>query len=138
MKRESLDLTPLILIHHLHSFSSLLFLSQLCCLRFYYCIYAFYRRHSLTASFVALPQSTYQSKMFVKATLIFSLAVSALALPANIDSRKTKGAASTAAAGASVLTVQDYADFQVSDGVAGNALDEVNAKFPVSTYLPID
>ncbi|KAJ9618608.1 hypothetical protein H2204_012961 [Knufia peltigerae] len=31
---------------------------------------------------------------------------------------------------ASVLTTQSYADFQVSDGVAGNALAEVNAKFP--------
>jgi hypothetical protein len=30
-----------------------------------------------------------------------------------------------------VLTVQDYADFQVSSGVAGDALAEVNAKFPV-------
>ncbi|KAK5468091.1 hypothetical protein LTS15_001064 [Exophiala xenobiotica] len=32
---------------------------------------------------------------------------------------------------ASVLTAQSYADFQVSDGVAGNALAEVNAKFPI-------
>jgi len=30
-----------------------------------------------------------------------------------------------------LLTVQDYADFQISDGVAGNALAEVAAKFPV-------
>ncbi|KAK6366282.1 hypothetical protein LTS17_010788 [Exophiala oligosperma] len=33
---------------------------------------------------------------------------------------------------ASVLTTQSYADFQVSDGVAGNALAEVNAKFPIN------
>lgn len=31
------------------------------------------------------------------------------------------------------LTATSYADFQVSDGVAGNALAEVNAKFPVDT-----
>lgn len=29
------------------------------------------------------------------------------------------------------LTAQSYSEFQVSDGVAGNALAEVNAKFPV-------
>ena len=29
------------------------------------------------------------------------------------------------------LTAQSYSQFQVSDGVAGNALAEVNAKFPV-------
>ena len=34
-------------------------------------------------------------------------------------------------AAAGVLTVQTYDEFNVSDGVAGNALDEVNAKFPV-------
>ena len=46
--------------------------------------------------------------------------------------------AATAAAGAdgSVLTEQDYADFQVSDGVSGDALAEVDAKFPVCS-LPI-
>ena len=30
------------------------------------------------------------------------------------------------------VTRQAYADFQISDGVSGNALAEVNAKFPVS------
>ncbi|KAF2122346.1 hypothetical protein BDV96DRAFT_609256 [Lophiotrema nucula] len=34
---------------------------------------------------------------------------------------------------AGVLTAQSYAQFQVSDGVAGNALAEVNAKFPIDT-----
>lgn len=29
------------------------------------------------------------------------------------------------------LTAKSYSQFQVSDGVAGNALAEVNAKFPV-------
>ncbi|KEZ45546.1 hypothetical protein SAPIO_CDS1880 [Scedosporium apiospermum] len=33
-----------------------------------------------------------------------------------------------------LLTVQDYADFQISDGVAGNALAEVAAKFPVEEF----
>ena len=69
--------------------------------------------------------------MLFKSTLLFSLAVSALALPASLDERKTKAAAGVAGATADVLTVQDYADFQVSDGVAGNALAEVQAKFPV-------
>ncbi|RKU42125.1 hypothetical protein DL546_003958 [Coniochaeta pulveracea] len=62
--------------------------------------------------------------MLFKATFLFSLAVSALALPA---SKKTK----VAATAADVLTVQNYADFQVSDGVAGDALAEVKAKFPI-------
>ena len=34
-------------------------------------------------------------------------------------------------AAAGVLTVQTYDEFNVSGGVAGSALDEVNAKFPV-------
>jgi hypothetical protein len=63
--------------------------------------------------------------MLFKSTFLLSLAVSALALPA---SKKSKAAATAA----SVLTVQDYADFQISDGVAGDALAEVKAKFPVS------
>lgn len=62
--------------------------------------------------------------MFFKTAFIFSLAVSALALPASSDSRRVKRA--------DVLKSQSYADFQVSDGVAGNALAEVNANFPVS------
>ncbi|TVY39850.1 hypothetical protein LSUB1_G004048 [Lachnellula subtilissima] len=40
----------------------------------------------------------------------------------------TKRAAATSKA---VLTVQTYNDFSVSSGVAGNALAEVNAKFPI-------
>jgi hypothetical protein len=35
---------------------------------------------------------------------------------------------------AGVLTKQSYADFQVSDGTAGNALNEVMQKFPVSHH----
>ncbi|KAB5580724.1 hypothetical protein GE09DRAFT_1213165 [Coniochaeta sp. 2T2.1] len=72
--------------------------------------------------------------MLFKSTLLLSLAASVLALPASLDERKTKAAAgSGTATAADVLTVQDYADFQVSDGVAGNALAEVQAKFPIDT-----
>ncbi|TVY40755.1 hypothetical protein LOCC1_G008371 [Lachnellula occidentalis] len=52
--------------------------------------------------------------------LLLSL-TGALALP-------TKRATGTSAA---VLTVQTYNDFSVSSGVAGNALAETNAKFPI-------
>lgn len=69
--------------------------------------------------------------MYLKATILLTLAVSAIALPTTADRRQTKAVARAA----SVLQVQDYADFQVSDGVAGNALAEVNAKFPVSFAL---
>lgn len=53
-------------------------------------------------------------------TLLLSLS-SAIAAPIN----------KRAAAG--VLKVQTYDEFNVSGGVAGNALDEVNAAFPVSS-----
>ena len=56
------------------------------------------------------------------ATVLLSLAASALSfpiLPSPLHKR------------ANILKVQDYADFQVSDGVAGNALAEVRANFPV-------
>ncbi|OAA67278.1 hypothetical protein SPI_01854 [Niveomyces insectorum RCEF 264] len=55
--------------------------------------------------------------LLLQATL-FSFAVSALALPV-VQKR------------AGVLKATDYADFQVSDGVGGNALDEVKANFPI-------
>lgn len=63
--------------------------------------------------------------MYFKATILFSLAASALALPAPSQGAVEKRAA--------VLKASNYADFQVSSGVAGNALAEVQAKFPVST-----
>lgn len=66
--------------------------------------------------------------MYFKATILFSLAASALALPApptEVGILEKRAAA--------VLKTQTYANFQVSDGVAGNALAEVQAKFPVST-----
>ncbi|PMD61639.1 uncharacterized protein K444DRAFT_662662 [Hyaloscypha bicolor E] len=56
-------------------------------------------------------------------TIFLSLA-GALAAPISLDKK-----AATAAAG--VLKVQTYDDFNVSGGVAGNALAEVNAAFPV-------
>lgn len=61
--------------------------------------------------------------MYFKAAVLFSLAASALALPTTQNSLGKR---------AGVLTTQSYANFQVSDGVAGNALAEVQAKFPVS------
>ncbi|KAK3942744.1 hypothetical protein QBC46DRAFT_379322 [Diplogelasinospora grovesii] len=65
--------------------------------------------------------------MYFNTSLLLSLtlAISSLALPmtGTPDDDKVKRAG--------VLTVQDYADFQVSDGIAGNALAEVQAKFPI-------
>ncbi|KAI0599233.1 hypothetical protein F4775DRAFT_552026 [Biscogniauxia sp. FL1348] len=60
---------------------------------------------------------------FSKIAVILSVAASALAMPAGLEAHKQKRAG--------VLSVQDYSQFQVSDGVAGNALAEVQAKFPV-------
>ncbi|AEO70352.1 uncharacterized protein THITE_2121678 [Thermothielavioides terrestris NRRL 8126] len=60
--------------------------------------------------------------MYLKGALLFSLLASSLAAPTANGDRKVKRG---------VLTVQDYSQFQVSDGVAGNALAEVNAKFPI-------
>ncbi|KAH8675646.1 hypothetical protein BX600DRAFT_432208 [Xylariales sp. PMI_506] len=61
---------------------------------------------------------------FTKVAVVLSLAVSALALPTSGDvTRKTKRA----------LTFKPYADFQISDGTAGNALAEAQAEFPVDT-----
>jgi hypothetical protein len=64
----------------------------------------------------------------IKATMHFSCATILLSILA----LSTAAPAGSKAKRASVLTAQSYADFQVSDGVAGNALAEVNAKFPVS------
>jgi len=51
-----------------------------------------------------------------------------LTLSSSLAAPTTKRATGSSA---SVLTVQTYDDFSVSSGVAGNALAEVNAKFPV-------
>ncbi|KAI0136533.1 hypothetical protein BJ170DRAFT_677404 [Xylariales sp. AK1849] len=60
---------------------------------------------------------------FTKIAVVLSLVASALAVPTGDVSRKQKRA----------LTFQTYADFQISDGVAGNALAEAQAKFPIDT-----
>lgn len=62
--------------------------------------------------------------MFFKATFLFSLLATSLALPTGTASRNVEKRG--------ILQVQNYSQFQVSGGVAGNALTEVNAKFPVS------
>lgn len=63
--------------------------------------------------------------MQYKATILFSLIASAIALPTPADAPEKR---------AGVLSTQKYADFQVSDGKAGNALAEVQAKFPVRLF----
>jgi hypothetical protein len=62
---------------------------------------------------------------FAKIAFFLGLAATSLAAPIASSSEEKR-------ASAGVLKVQAYAAFQVSDGVAGNALAEVNAKFPVS------
>jgi hypothetical protein len=56
---------------------------------------------------------------FSKATILFSLIALSAAGPIGLKKK------------ANVLTAKSYSEFQVSDGVAGNALAEVNANFPV-------
>lgn len=68
---------------------------------------------------------------FSTSIFAFGLAATALAMPFD-EEALGKRANATAAAGGSVLVAQSYADFQISDGVAGNAQAEVMAKFPVS------
>ncbi|KAF7917910.1 uncharacterized protein EAE98_009938 [Botrytis deweyae] len=65
---------------------------------------------------------------FSNLAILFSLSVATLAAPIDTVKRAT-----TKATSASVLTAGDYSTFQVSDGVAGDALAEVNAKFPIDT-----
>lgn len=55
--------------------------------------------------------------------ILLMLTVPSLAAPARKPIKRRAG----------VLSVQTYNQFQVSDGVAGNALAEVNAHFPVSS-----
>ncbi|KAK3995351.1 hypothetical protein QBC44DRAFT_259766 [Cladorrhinum sp. PSN332] len=62
--------------------------------------------------------------MLFKSTVIFSLLASALALPMGSGIEKR------------ALRVQNYSQFSVSGGVAGNALNEVNAKFPIDLQNP--
>ncbi|EFX02835.1 hypothetical protein CMQ_2764 [Grosmannia clavigera kw1407] len=59
--------------------------------------------------------------MYFSKALILAFAASALALPMGDKPQKRAG----------VLSVSKYSDFQVSSGVAGDALAEVKAKFPI-------
>lgn len=63
--------------------------------------------------------------MYFSKIAILSLAASAIASPARLHQNKKRA-----------LEIQNYADFQISDGVAGNALAEVAEKFPVRTGFP--
>ncbi|ORY10030.1 hypothetical protein BCR34DRAFT_486370 [Clohesyomyces aquaticus] len=58
---------------------------------------------------------------FSTSIFLFGLVAASIAAPVSNEKR------------AAVLSKQAYADFQISDGVAGNALAEVNAKFPIDT-----
>ena len=58
---------------------------------------------------------------FPTTALLFGLVATCIAGPTRFPGVKARQA----------VTPQAYADFQVSDGVAGNALGEVNAEFPV-------
>ncbi|ORY66279.1 uncharacterized protein BCR38DRAFT_483920 [Pseudomassariella vexata] len=60
---------------------------------------------------------------FTKIAVVLSMAASTLALPTGAVTPMQKRA----------LTFRPYSEFQVSDGVAGNALEEVQAKFPIDT-----
>lgn len=69
--------------------------------------------------------------------LLLTLSTSALSAPTSCKAVTAAAAAvpaasATPAAGGAVLSVQTYNDFSVSAGVSGDALAEVNAKFPVS------
>ncbi|KAK1711031.1 hypothetical protein BDP67DRAFT_545392 [Colletotrichum lupini] len=59
---------------------------------------------------------------FSKIAVLFTLAATGLSAPIEgAEKRQAK-----------LLSVQDYSQFQVSDGTAGNALAEVAQKFPVA------
>ena len=60
--------------------------------------------------------------MYLNTVVLFSLVASTLALPSGINNRVEKRA---------VIAPRAYAQFQVSNGVGGNALEEVFQKFPV-------
>lgn len=59
--------------------------------------------------------------MFFSKTLILALAAAAVALPTSQQLDKRAG----------ILKKEPYSQFQVSDGVGGDALAEVKKKFPV-------
>ncbi|KAJ0163138.1 hypothetical protein CTA2_3467 [Colletotrichum tanaceti] len=58
---------------------------------------------------------------FSKITVLLALTATVLSAPVDtVDKRQAK-----------LLSVQDYSQFQVSDGTGGNALDEVAQNFPI-------
>ena len=59
---------------------------------------------------------------FSSLAVMLSLAVSTLAAPTAVVEKRA-------------LTFQPYNQFQVSNGVGGNALQETNQKFPVSASI---
>ncbi|KAK0633055.1 hypothetical protein B0T14DRAFT_51915 [Immersiella caudata] len=69
--------------------------------------------------------------MYLNTVVLFSLVASALALPSGTNNRVERRA---------VLSQRTYAQFQVSNGVGGNALEEVFQKFPIdeSSLATID
>lgn len=64
---------------------------------------------------------------FSKIAVLFTLAATGLSAPIEGAERRQ----------AKLLSVQNYSQFQVSDGTAGNALAEVAQKFPVSCHHAI-
>ncbi|KAJ4421095.1 hypothetical protein N0V85_000318 [Neurospora sp. IMI 360204] len=60
--------------------------------------------------------------MQFKLAFVFTLLTSVLAAPCEVDTRSL---------GKRALSAQSYSQFQVSSGVGGNALAEVQAKFPI-------
>lgn len=60
---------------------------------------------------------------FTKLYAVISLISSAIALPITSTSIERRA-----------LQFREYADFQISDGEAGNALSEAQAKFPVCKF----
>jgi hypothetical protein len=61
---------------------------------------------------------------FSTATILMSILALSSAGPVAMKSKRA-------------LTTQSYANFQVSDGTAGNALAEVNANFPVRLLVKL-
>ncbi|ETI26283.1 hypothetical protein G647_03060 [Cladophialophora carrionii CBS 160.54] len=59
---------------------------------------------------------------FSTTTVLFALVALSAAGPVGLKKKQ-----------AGVLTARPYSQFQISDGVAGNALAEVNAMFPIDT-----
>ncbi|KAI0129172.1 hypothetical protein BJ170DRAFT_362400 [Xylariales sp. AK1849] len=63
--------------------------------------------------------------LFSGIAVVLSLAISTLAAPVSKAQKRVD-----------TLTFRTYNDFQISDGVAGNALEEVNEAFPLGSSDP--